>query len=114
MTEAAEAITQEKRHPGRPPKNDGIQDVKRPKRRIKFMNNEDPEMDVTFTFVTKDWGSETYRLWPGYEYELPEDVIRHLNSLAYPVYQAVQDPVTGQIVHKQVGTHNRFSCHPVE
>lgn len=117
MAETAEELTQEKKQqPGRPPKKDDNSKpaAERPTRKIKFMNNEDPEMDLEFTFVTKDGTSETYRLYPGYEYELPVDVIKHLNSRVQPVYQTEQDPNTGQIVHKQAGTHNRFSCHPVE
>jgi hypothetical protein len=92
---------------GRPPKAFKM-------RKIKFINNEDPDMDVTFTYVGDDLVPETYRLYPGLEYELPDYIVRHLNSLSYPLYQPVEDPVTGMITHKQVGSLNRFSCHPVE
>lgn len=90
------------------------QPVKRPMRKIKFMNNEDPSADLAFTFVTKDGQPERYRFFPGFEYEVPADVVRHLNSLAFPVYQEEIDQITGQTTHKQVGSFNRFSCHPVE
>ena len=103
--------------PGRPPKapeeTTHTGNSKR-MRRIKFINNEDPEMDVTFTYVGADQKSETYRLFPGLEYELPDHIVKHLNSLSYPVYQPVRDPVTGMIRHEQVGSINRFSCLPVE
>jgi len=103
--------------PGRPPKapekTTPTGNSKRT-RRIKFINNEDPEMDVTFTYVGADLKPETYRLFPGLEYELPDHIVKHLNSLSYPVYQPVRDPVTGMIRHEQVGSINRFSCHPVE
>lgn len=83
-------------------------------RKIKFMNNEDPDVDLAFTYVSKDDVAENYHLYPGYEYELPAGVVKHLNNLAYPVYKTEQDSNTGQIIHKQVGSFNRFSCHPVE
>jgi hypothetical protein len=83
-------------------------------RKVKFINNEDPDADVTFTYVSADLKSETYRLFPGLEYELPDYIVKHLNSLSYPIYQPVEDPVTGMVQHKQVGSINRFSCHPVE
>jgi len=118
MAETTEELIQEKKNTGgRPRKNAASQEPEnsmRKMRKIKFMNNEDPEVDLAFTFITKNGTSETYRLYPGYEYELPTDVINHLNSLAYPVYQTQIDSETQQIVHKQVGSHNRFSCHPME
>jgi hypothetical protein len=83
-------------------------------RKVKFINNEDPDADVTFTYVGADLKPETYRLFPGLEYELPDYIVKHLNSLSYPIYQPVEDPITGMLKHTPVGSINRFSCHPVE
>ena len=111
-----EKNSQANQQPPAPPEEDkGKSKAKtRPMRKIKFMNNEEPSADLEFTFVRKDGTMEQYRLFPGYEYNLPADVVKHLNSLVYPVYNTELDRITGQIYHKQVGTFNRFSCHPVE
>jgi len=83
-------------------------------RRVKFMNNEDPDLDVTFSFQGKNMSEpEQYRLYPGQEYDLPKDVIEHLNNQAYPIYRTEPDPVTGQTKHVRTGMFNRFTCHPV-
>jgi hypothetical protein len=84
-------------------------------RKIKFMNNEDPNVDLAFSYRPKGVDEpESYRLFPGYVYELPVDVIEHLNNQTYPIYSTQLDPNTGQIQHVRQGSYNRFTCHPVE
>ena len=76
--------------------------------RVKFINNEDPKQILQCTI-----NGEYYELRNGQEYDLPIDVINHLNSVAIPIYEYVKDEEAGQMVSEKVGERNRFSCVPV-
>ncbi len=76
---------------------------------IQFMNNEAPGVDVSFNYEGVAFGP----LEDGREYQLPEKVVRHLNSLSTPRMEYRADPATGQMQSVRVGTVHRFSCHSV-
>lgn len=78
--------------------------------RIQFMNNETPGVDVSFNYEGRHFGP----LEDGLEYDLPQKVVRHLNSLSTPRMEYRADPATGQMKSVSVGTAHRFSCHPVD
>ncbi|MBI9073783.1 MAG: hypothetical protein JEZ02_00130 [Desulfatibacillum sp.] len=77
--------------------------------RIQFMNNETRGVDVSFNYEGVHFGP----LEDGKEYDLPEKVVRHLNSLSTPRMEYRSDPATGQMKSVNIGTVHRFSCHPV-
>ena len=78
--------------------------------RIQFMNNETPGVDVSFNYEGRHFGP----LEDGQEYDLPQNVVRHLNSLSTPRMEYRADPATGQMKSLSIGTVHRFSCHPVD
>ncbi len=78
--------------------------------RIQFMNNETPGVDVSFNYEGSPFGP----LEDGREYDLPEKVVRHLNSLSTPRMEYRTDPATGQMKSVNTGTVHRFSYHPVD
>ncbi len=80
--------------------------------KVKFLNIEDGEEDITFSYG-KRGKVKLYRLHPGYTYELPEDVVNHLNNVTKPVYKLEEDQY-GNTKHVQAGETNRFSCVPVK
>lgn len=77
--------------------------------RIQFMNNEAPGVDVSFNYEGERFGP----LEDGREYDLPEKVVRHLNSLSTPRMEYRTDSDTGQMKSMAAGKVHRFSCHPV-
>lgn len=79
-----------------------------PTMRVKFMNNEGGTT-APLDFV---YQGKAYHLAPGKEYDLPLDVVNHLNSLSYPIYEDREDE-HGNMRSVKVGTMNRFTCHPV-
>lgn len=82
--------------------------------RVKFMNNEDPECDLEFSYQPSGGAMETWHLYPGFEYELPRYLIEHLNKQNYPIYRRRVETETGQMIHEHAGDWNRFTCHPLE
>lgn len=86
----------------------------RPMRKIRFMNVESPDLDISFASMAPGGEIEKYALNPGGEYTLPVDVIKYLNNLSYPIYKIVADKKTGQVKSQRTGSQNRFSCVPVE
>ncbi|MBI9081494.1 MAG: hypothetical protein JEY79_17350 [Pseudodesulfovibrio sp.] len=80
-----------------------------PMKRVQFMNNETRGVDITFNYEGQHFGP----LEDGKEYDLPEKVVKHLNSLAIPRMEYRLDPATGQQKSVSVGMFHRFSCHPV-
>jgi hypothetical protein len=78
--------------------------AKEPKVRIKFQHAENPGKDVEFNAE-----GQYYHLKDGEEVSLPISVVRHLNSLKYPIYDYGDD---GKI--KQAGERNRFNCIQLE
>jgi len=82
--------------------------VTEPKVKIKFQHAENPGNDVEF-FVDGTY----YHLMDGQEIKLPVSVIRHLNSLKYPVYDYIDDS-KGKMRVKMVGEKNRFNCIQLE
>lgn len=93
------------------PENKGPE---RPMRKIRFMNIESPDLDISFASMAPGGEIEKYTLNPGDEYTLPVDVINYLNNLSYPIYNLVADKKTGQVKSQRTGSQNRFSCVPVE
>lgn len=57
---------------------------------------------------------EHYHLRDQRVYRLPERVVKHLNSLQYPVYENQVDEETKQMVSRQIGWTNRFAITPVD
>ncbi|MDY0373586.1 MAG: hypothetical protein RBQ86_05675 [Candidatus Izemoplasmatales bacterium] len=76
--------------------------------KVKFQHAENPSKDVEFYVDGKK-----YALKDGEEARLPVSVVRHLNSLKYPIYDFVDDG-SGKMVNKQVGERNRFNCIQLE
>jgi hypothetical protein len=77
--------------------------------RVQFMNNENRGVDVSFNYQGAHFGP----LEDGKEYDLPEKVVQHLNSLSTPRMEYRSDPATGQMKSVNIGSVHRFSCHPV-
>jgi hypothetical protein len=95
-------------------KNDATMDqFGKPMLRVKFLNNDDPDLDLAFSYQPAGGQMEKYHLFPGYEYELPRHIVEYLNNQAYPVYQTQVDEKSGQVFHQHVGNRNRFTCHPL-
>lgn len=86
--------------------------------KVRFINNESPGVDVQFTYkppgTPANQVGEHYHLYPSRTYDLPVDVVDHLNSLGYPVYTMEMDEESKQMVSKPTGFFNRFTCHPTE
>lgn len=82
--------------------------------RVRFYNNEFPEVALDFTFVSDKGKIYRYHLEPGKVYNLPKEVVDHLNSLSYPRYKLYEDKETGQVYSKQVGERKRFTLVPEE
>lgn len=74
------------------------------KYKIIFKNIEAPGMDLTFNY-----GKTKYHLEDGKEYDLSQEVIVHLNDLAYPdpVFKQNND---GQLVLDASRKKYRFNC----
>ena len=79
-----------------------------PDMHVKFTNVETPGAGVEFTYQGRG-----FELEDGKTYDLPEDVVHHLNSLSTPRYGWVMDPETQQKVSRKVGVNSRFSCVPI-
>jgi hypothetical protein len=95
-------------------KNDATMDqFGKPMLKVKFLNNDDPDLDLAFSYQPAGGQMEKYHLFPGYEYELPRHIVEYLNNQAYPVYQTQVDEKSGQVFHQHVGNRNRFTCHPL-
>ena len=76
--------------------------------RVKFMNVESPGVDIRFNFEGVNYGP----LEDGEIYELPEEVVDHLNSLSTPRMEYRPDPATGQAKSVMTGRNHRFSLVP--
>jgi len=82
---------------------------------VQFMNLEDPNVPLEFTFMRKNQKTpHKYKLFSGRTYTLPVDVIDHLNSKAYPIYENKWNAEEQQYNSVQVGMKPRFTCHPVQ
>lgn len=97
-----------------PEKVGSVDQFGEPMRKVKFLNNDDPDLDLAFSFQPPGGDMEKYDLHPGYEYELPRYIVEHLNSLSYPVYTTQVDGQSGQAYHQRAGNRNRFTCHPLQ
>lgn len=92
--------------------------------RVRVSNVESPGHPIEFTIGPKTMKSipsgEKFHLIDGGIYDLPVDVVQHLNSCAVPkmewVYSTEPDIRTGEprmgIVSQRVGQLNRFSVMP--
>lgn len=88
--------------------------VKEPLVKFQFSNNEDPPTrDKESPLVKFNKDGIFYEVQHGKVYEFPESVVKHLNSLRYPIYQDKKDPQTGAIKSVQSSWYYRFSCMPV-
>lgn len=55
-------------------------------RRVVFLNGRDPGYPLEFHYHTKTHYLKHYKLLHGYEYELPQEVIEHLENCNEPQY----------------------------
>jgi len=55
-------------------------------RKIVFLNGRDPGFPLDFHYASKTHPLKIYKLLHGQEYDLPEEVIEHLESCNEPVY----------------------------
>jgi hypothetical protein len=55
-------------------------------RKIVFLNGRDPGYPLDFHYASKTHPLKIYKLLHGQEYDLPEEVIEHLESCAEPQY----------------------------
>ncbi len=74
-------------------------------KRIRFQNLENPGQDLEFNKQLVD-----YHLCDGQAYNLPEEVVTHLNGISMPRYEFRPNPETGVLETKIVGRIPRFSC----
>ncbi|MBI5844756.1 MAG: hypothetical protein HZB23_08840 [Deltaproteobacteria bacterium] len=72
---------------------------------VKFVNIESPGVDIRFNYQGKDYGP----LSDGEVYELPREVVKHLNGLSTPRLEYRIDPATGQARSAMTGRLNRFA-----
>jgi len=83
--------------------------------KVKFINNDQLGLPLDFSYMgPRDKEPRRYHLESGRVYELPKDVVKHLNSLSYPVYEMRTDSETGGMKSMVIGRQNRFVCLPVE
>ena len=95
-------------------------------RRVVFSNLEQPStegrasppLEFCMNFhsyrLPRRAGEKNTALYDGQIYDLPIEVIRHLNGLSQTIWGTRNDPVTGATEHYPTGTRKRFSCVPVE
>jgi hypothetical protein len=76
-------------------------------KKVRFQNTETPGARLDFSYG--DTG-EYFNLEHGKEYDLPNYIIKHINSKRTPVYENQEGPEAPPIV---VGYENRFMCIPV-
>ncbi len=57
-----------------------------PMRKIIFLNQRDPGIPLEFHYHSKNHPLKPYKLLHGHEYDLPVEVIEHLESCNEPVY----------------------------
>jgi hypothetical protein len=85
-----------------------------PKMKIQFHNNEDPpSAGHPSPIVEFIYEGVKYELRHGEIYNLPEEVVSHLNSLSTPVYGDQHDPISGLLRSVKVSDVLRFMCLPV-
>lgn len=81
-------------------------------RRIMFINGRDPGQELMFHYHSKTHPLKHYTLFHGKEYDLPVEVIDHLETRCEPVY-GYRVGVSG---HPEMYTKSQkyiFSCKPV-
>jgi hypothetical protein len=61
-------------------------------RKIVFLNGRDPGCALQFHYSTKTHPLHQYTLYHGYEHELPEEVIEHLEGCAERIYGYRKNP----------------------
>lgn len=57
-----------------------------PMKRIVFLNGRDPGVPLEFHYASKFHPLKQYKLLHGHEYNLPEEVIEHLEQCSEPQY----------------------------
>lgn len=88
-----------------------IQQVEEPKHRmvrIKFQRFDQPENPAPIRLFTREIDFEK-TLTPGEIYELPEPVVRFINSRAEPVYKEFRHP-DGSVEMRIAGEKARFAA----
>lgn len=64
-------------------------------RRVQFINGRDPGCPLEFHYHTKTHPRKKYILFHGKDYDLPEEVISHLEDCAIPQYAYRVNPYSG-------------------
>jgi hypothetical protein len=78
-------------------------------RKVVFINGRDPGYPLDFHYSSKTHPLKIYKLLHGHEYDLPEEVIEHLESCNEPVYAYRK----GEDGHPQMYVESRkyiFQC----
>jgi hypothetical protein len=81
-------------------------------KRIVFLNGRDPGQELMFSYHSKTCPMKRYTLFHGKEYELPEEVIDHLENCAENQYGYRAGP-NGHPEMYVKGKKYVFSCKPV-
>lgn len=82
-------------------------------RRINFQNGRDPGQELMFHYHSKTHPLKHYTLYHGHEYDLPEEIIEHLENCSEPQY-AYRTGING---HPEMYIKSRkyiFSCKSVK
>lgn len=81
-------------------------------KRIMFLNNRDPGVALQFHYSSKTHPLHQYTLYHGFEHDLPQEVIDHLESCAERQYGYRKNP-EGHPEHYVKSLKYIFQCKPV-
>jgi len=82
-------------------------------RRIQFLNGRDPGCALQFHYSTKSHPLKQYTLYHGFEHDLPEEVIDHLEACCMPEY-GYRKGVDGKTEHYVKTYKYFFQCKNVK
>ena len=82
-------------------------------RRIMFQNGRDPGQELMFHYHSKTHPLKHYTLYHGFEYDLPEEIIEHLENCAELQY-GYRTSVNGHPEMYVKGKKYIFSCKSVK
>lgn len=78
-------------------------------RKITFLNGRDPGVALQFHYHSKTHPLKQYTLYHGFEHELPEEVIEHLENCKENQY-AYRRTAHGEVEHYVKGHKYLFQC----
>lgn len=77
-------------------------------RRVVFVNQRDPGVMMSFHYKSKTHALKHYDLVPGVEYDLPVEVIEHVENCGYPLY-GKEEMINGMQKRPVIGYKYHFA-----